>query len=134
MGRPTVVLELAGEHGLARDLVAGGVFVPGCTAKLDEECELIVRAPGGELVVAARVVWIDAGRGAGLQLLCDGEARQRLGELAGIGRTATGAAAGTAAAAAAATATAPAAATATAPAAAPAAATATGAAAATASA
>jgi len=79
-----VVLELAGDHQLARDLVAGGVFVPGCTLALNEDCELVVRATSGELVVAARVVWHDAERGAGLQLLCSATDKQRLEELAGL--------------------------------------------------
>jgi len=88
-----VVLELEGDHQLARDLVAGGVFVPGCTLALNEECELVVRARSGEVVVAARVVWHDAQRGAGLQLMCSAAERQRIGELAGMSAAATATAA-----------------------------------------
>ena len=67
--RPRVVLELADDSQLARDLDVGGVFVPGCAIAVLEECELIVRRGGAELTVAARVVFVD-GNGAGLEL-CD---------------------------------------------------------------
>jgi hypothetical protein len=80
MARPTVVLDLAGKHELARDLVAGGVFVPGCAVPLNEECELIVRG-SEEVRVAALVVFVNAA-GAGLQLLCDAELKQKIAALA----------------------------------------------------
>jgi hypothetical protein len=82
MSRPTVVLDLAGKHELARDLVAGGVFVPGCTVELNVECELIVRNAGDEVRAHAIVVFANAA-GAGLQLVsCDGELKQRIAALA----------------------------------------------------
>lgn len=82
MARPTVVLELAGDHKLARDLVAGGVFVPGCALAILEDCELIVRAGSDELKVEARVVFVDP-RGAGLELVaCSPETRQQLADMA----------------------------------------------------
>src|SRR3569623_2580456 len=80
MARPTVVLDLAGKHELARDLVAGGVFVPGCAVPLNEECELVVRG-ADEIRVAARVVFVNAA-GAGLQLLCDPGLKQKIAALA----------------------------------------------------
>lgn len=85
MGRPIVVLELAADPRVARDVAAGGVFVPGCAVGINEDCELVVRGVGGgELRIDARVVWVDGGRGAGLQLLgCDAAMKQRLAELAG---------------------------------------------------
>jgi hypothetical protein len=83
VSRPTVVLELAADPRLAKDLEAGGVFVPGCTVGLNEDCELVVRGGGGEVTVAARVVWVDGTRGAGLQLVgVDAEMKQRIAELA----------------------------------------------------
>jgi hypothetical protein len=79
VARPTVTLEVAGNDQLARDLAAGGVFVPGCTLAMNEDCELVVRGGGDEVVLAARVVWVDSARGAGLQLLvCDPATRTRL--------------------------------------------------------
>ncbi len=86
MARPQVVLDLAGAHQLARDLTAGGVFVAGCTLALFADCDLVVRAADGdldrELVIAARVVFVNAG-GAGLELVdCPAEQLQRLAELA----------------------------------------------------
>ena len=82
MSRPTVVLDLAGKHELARDLVAGGVFVPGCTVELNVECELIVRNADDEVRAHAIVVFANAA-GAGLQLVsCDGELKQRIAALA----------------------------------------------------
>src|SRR5690242_7696213 len=87
MARPTVILELAGDDALARDLVAGGVFVPGCTVKFNEDCELVVRAGGEEVRVTATVVWVDGTRGAGLQLVgCDAALKQRIAAL--VARTA----------------------------------------------
>ena len=78
-----MILELAGNEQLARDLGAGGVFVPGCTVGLNEDCDLVVRGGGSELVLAARVVWIDPERGAGLQLYaCDDEVRARITDMA----------------------------------------------------
>jgi hypothetical protein len=65
----TVVIELAGNAALARDLAAGGVFVPGCTLALAEECELVVCGANQRLSLPARVVYIDEQRGAGLELI-----------------------------------------------------------------
>lgn len=77
-----VVLDLAGKHELARDLVAGGVFVPGCTVELNVECELVVKNGDGEVRAAALVVFANPA-GAGLQLIgCDAELKQRIAELA----------------------------------------------------
>lgn len=79
------MLELAGEHALARDLVAGGVFVPGTTLTLNEECELILRGGGSELKLAAKCVWVDGDRGSGLQLVgCDAEMKQQIAAMAQI--------------------------------------------------
>jgi hypothetical protein len=73
-----VVLELAGEHALARDLVAGGVFVPGCTLGLNEDCELVLRGVDREIRLSAKCVWVNGG-GAGLQLFgCDADMRQQI--------------------------------------------------------
>jgi hypothetical protein len=82
MSQRTVTLELAGEHQLARDLVAGGVFVPGERLTLGEDCALVLRGRGEELVVTATVVWVDD-RGTGLQLAgCDADMKQHIALLA----------------------------------------------------
>jgi hypothetical protein len=81
MSRPTVVLDLAGKHELARDLVAGGVFVPDCTVGLNVECEVVIRAGDDEVRANAIVVFANA-TGAGLQLVnCDAELKQRIAAL-----------------------------------------------------
>jgi hypothetical protein len=82
MSRPTVVLDLAGKHELARDLVAGGVFVPGCSVELNVECELVVKHGDGEVRATALVVFANPA-GAGLQLIgCDAELKQKIAALA----------------------------------------------------
>jgi len=54
--------------------------VPGCAVPLNEECELVVRG-SEEVRVAALVVFVNAA-GAGLQLLCDAELKQKIAALA----------------------------------------------------
>ncbi len=83
MQRPTVVIELAGNAALTRDLAAGGVFVPGCTLAMAQECELVVCGAHHRLSLPARVVYIDEQRGAGLELIGFSTAmRAQLAELA----------------------------------------------------
>jgi hypothetical protein len=79
--RPTVVLDLVGDDRQAADLAAGGVFVPGCTLALNDDCDLVLRSGDDELRVVARVVFVDD-RGAGLQLARDADTKRRIGELA----------------------------------------------------
>jgi hypothetical protein len=69
VSRPTVIIELAGDAQFSRDLAAGGVFVSGCTLQLTEECDLVVRGTEHQIVVPARVVFIDEQGGAGLELI-----------------------------------------------------------------
>ncbi len=69
MERPVVVLTVVAESRLARDLVAGGVFVHGCELAVNERCDLAVRTGGNELRIEARVVYIDGRGGASLQLV-----------------------------------------------------------------
>ena len=78
-----VVLDLADDHQLARDLAAGGVFVPNCAATLLEDVELVVRAGDSELVLVARVVFVNDS-GAGLELACSPEQKQQLMQLANV--------------------------------------------------
>ncbi|MEO8843696.1 MAG: hypothetical protein ABI591_29315 [Kofleriaceae bacterium] len=78
-----VVLDLADDHQLARDLAAGGVFVPGCAAALLEDVELVVRGEATEMVFAARVVFVNA-TGAGLELACSAEQKRQLMTLANV--------------------------------------------------
>jgi hypothetical protein len=80
--RPTVVIELAGDAQFARDLAVGGVFVPGCTLPLTTECELVVCGAHRQLVLAARVVYVDGHDGAGLELIgFSAEMKAQLAEL-----------------------------------------------------
>lgn len=83
MSRPTVVLELAANPRFIEDVNAGGVFVPGCALQVQSECDLLVRAPDGEMTLPARVVYVDPANGAGLELIgCGPTIRERLAELA----------------------------------------------------
>jgi hypothetical protein len=77
-----VVIELAGDAQFARDLAVGGVFVPGCTLKLTEECDLVVCGANHQLSLPARVVYVEDQRGAGLELIgFSNEMKARLAEL-----------------------------------------------------
>ena len=85
MGRPTVAIELANNAQLARDLSAGGVFVQGYALSLTEDVELVVRGPGGELVLAARVVYVAPTGGAGLELVgFNAELKERIAALSAL--------------------------------------------------
>jgi hypothetical protein len=75
-----VVLDLTDDNQVARDLAAGGVFVPDCAAALLEDVELVVRAGETELVLVARVVFVNES-GAGLELACSTEQKQQLIDL-----------------------------------------------------
>ncbi len=63
------MLELSPESSLARDLVAGGVFVPGEVLELNEECVLVLRNGDAKLEIRAVCVWVDGAKGSGLQLV-----------------------------------------------------------------
>jgi len=78
-----VVLDLASGSDVARDLQAGGVFVPGYDLPLNAECELVLRGAGAnELRIPAFVVWSQGG-GVGLQLHgFDGAMKQRIAAFA----------------------------------------------------
>ena len=79
------MIELAGDAQFARDLAVGGVFVPGCTLRLTDECDLVVRGANLQLTLPARVVYVEDRRGAGLELLgFSGEMKARLAELAPV--------------------------------------------------
>ncbi|HEY5920696.1 MAG TPA: hypothetical protein VIV11_03455 [Kofleriaceae bacterium] len=82
MSQRTVVLDLEGDHQLARDLVAGGVFVPD-VLRLGEDCALVLRNGDELLELHAMCVFVDASKGSGLQLVgCNGDMKQRIVALA----------------------------------------------------
>ena len=71
------------DPSLARDLSAGGVFVPNTALALQDECDVVVRAGEQELRLAARVVYVDPAKGSGLELLGFGPAiKEQLAALA----------------------------------------------------
>jgi hypothetical protein len=81
VSRPAVTIEL--NPSLARDLSAGGVFVPNCGLALQDECDVVVRAGDAELRLPARVVYVDPNKGNGLELLGFGPAiKEQLAALA----------------------------------------------------
>jgi hypothetical protein len=70
--RPTVVIELAqlgADAPIARDLAAGGLFVPDCVLRLGEECDVVVRGARHQIWLPARAVYVDERGGAGLELI-----------------------------------------------------------------
>jgi hypothetical protein len=67
MGR--VVLELAVGSRIARDAAGGVVFVHDCDLAVNEQCELALRVGERELVVPARVTYIDGRGGASLEVI-----------------------------------------------------------------
>jgi len=82
MSQRTVVLDLASNHQLARDLVAGGVFVPD-VLRLGDDVTLLLQSGDTMAEVPARVVFVDATKGSGLQLVgCDTDMKQRIIALA----------------------------------------------------
>ena len=74
MTRPAVQIELADDPAFARDLAAGGVFVPDTTLAIQSECDVVVKAGEAELVLPARVVYVDPAKGSGLEILGFGPA------------------------------------------------------------
>jgi len=85
VSRPTVIIELAGDAQFSRDLAAGGVFVPDCALRLTEECDLVVRGVDHQIVIPARVVYLDEHGGAGLELIgFSTELKAQLAELAPV--------------------------------------------------
>ena len=83
MSRPRVVIEVAArDEKTARDLAAGGIFVPACDVPLNDDCELLVVTAAGDLVLDARVVFQAPTGGAGLELVGFGPAlRDQLTQL-----------------------------------------------------
>jgi hypothetical protein len=83
----TVTLDVAGQHKLARDLMAGGVFVPNAVMALNEECELVLLGNGDDEVRVQAIVVFANASGIGLQLHnCDAELKQQIAALAaGVG-------------------------------------------------
>lgn len=70
---------------MSGDLAAGGVFVPGCTLRMADECDLVVCGANRQVSLPARVVYVDGHRGAGLELIGFSTAmRAQLAELAPI--------------------------------------------------
>jgi hypothetical protein len=69
VSRATVVIELESNTQSSRDLAAGGLYVPSCGLRLADECDLVVCGASERLVLPARVVYVDAQRGAGLELV-----------------------------------------------------------------
>src|SRR2546425_11936818 len=85
--RPIVVVDLASDVDLA-DLIAGGVSVRGAKVKLDQECELVLRAGARELRLAARAVYVDPVHGTGFELArFSEELRQQIVALAELAKS-----------------------------------------------
>lgn len=86
MTRPSFTIELATDARFARDLSAGGVFVPVFELRVLDEIDLVVRGTAGELRLCARVVYVDPATGCGLELVGFGpELKEQLARLADEG-------------------------------------------------
>ena len=83
MSRPRVVIEVAArDENLARDLAAGGIFVPTCELAVMDMCDLVVTTAAGDLSFEARVVFSAPTGGCGLELVGFGPAlRDQLSQL-----------------------------------------------------
>jgi hypothetical protein len=67
--RRTITLDLTADHKAGNELVAsGGVFAAGAPLRLDEECNLVLRAGQEELRLVARAVLVND-RGSGLEIV-----------------------------------------------------------------
>lgn len=83
MSRPSYTIELALDARFAKDLAAGGVFVPARGFNVLDEIDLVVKGNAGELCLHARVVYIDPANGCGLELLGFGpEIKEQLAQIA----------------------------------------------------
>jgi hypothetical protein len=83
VSRPSYTIELALDARFAKDLAAGGVFVPAHGFEVLDELDLVVRGNAGELCLHARVVYIDPATGCGLELVGFGpEMKERLAQIA----------------------------------------------------
>jgi hypothetical protein len=81
--RPSFVIELAADARFAKDLAAGGVFVPARGFQVLDEIDLVVQGMAGEVTLHARVVYIDPNSGCGLELVGFGPAiKEQLEQLA----------------------------------------------------
>lgn len=91
MSRPPVVIELA---SAVKQLSSGGVFAPDGGLTYNDDCEVVVRSPAGELRLAARCVYVDPVRGAGLEILgFDATVKEQLARLVATTEAADAAAA-----------------------------------------
>ena len=69
MSRRAIEIELANDPAFARDLSAGGVFVPHTDLEIQSECDVVVKAGETELRLPARVVYVNPAKGTGLELI-----------------------------------------------------------------
>jgi hypothetical protein len=83
MGRAFFV-EVTDER-TARDLEAGGVYIPDAVVDLDEECRVVLRAGSRETTVTARAVMISED-GAGFEIHLTGEVRNQIAALVEISK------------------------------------------------
>ena len=91
MSRPPLVIELA---SAVKQLSSGGVFAPDGGLTYNDSCEVVVRSPAGELRLAARCVYVDPVRGAGLEILgFDATVKEQLARLVATTEAAAAAAA-----------------------------------------
>jgi hypothetical protein len=65
--RRAFIVDLTSGNRFAKDLEVGGIYVPGATVDLDDECHVVLRAGTDEITVTARVVLVDE-EGAGFEI------------------------------------------------------------------
>lgn len=65
--RRAFIVDLATADRFEKDLEVGGIYIPGATVDLDDECHVVLRAGSDEITVTARVVLVDDD-GAGFEI------------------------------------------------------------------
>lgn len=65
--RRAFIVDLTTADRFAKDLEVGGIYIPGATVDLDDECQVVLRAGTEEIRVSARVVLVDD-EGAGFEI------------------------------------------------------------------
>jgi hypothetical protein len=65
--RRAFIVDLTTADRFEKDLEVGGIYIPGATVDLDDECHVVLRAGTDEITVTARVVLVDDD-GAGFEI------------------------------------------------------------------
>jgi hypothetical protein len=79
--RSAFLVDLTSGDRFAKDLEVGGIYIPGATGELHDECHVVLRAGTDEISVTARVVLVDE-EGAGFEI--EGLTRELRKQISGL--------------------------------------------------